>query len=507
MRTLGRLCHLTVGFGVLCSAPLLHAQSACEVQKLIGSEVTQADVFGDRIAVSGDTMVIGARRDDDNGTNSGAVYVYRLDHATGDWLESQKLVAADGQPFDLFGFGLAICGDTLVVGSPYDDHEDCTNPPSCDSGSAYVFRRDDKTSQWTQRQKLIPNDIALTDHFGARLAMGADFILIGAPSDDDNGTDSGSTYAFRYDGRQWFQEQKLLPEDGAAGDEFGLDVAVDGDTAVIGAWLDDDRGVNAGAAYVFEYDGKNWTERQKLLASDGTSLDYLGRALAIDGDVILMGVETDDPQGSDSGSAYVFRYDGQLWVEEQKLIPSDGAEFLAFGDSVGLSGDIAVIGSSLDDDNGASAGSAYVCRFDGTVWVESEKLLASDGHEAHFFGGAIAVAGDAAIVGAVGDDDQGIQSGAAYVFLGLSGVDCNTNELSDACEIFGGLTPDFNGNGIPDACECPWDCGDGDAVVGKGDLLAMLAAWGTTGASCDFDGGGIGITDLLTLLANWGPCP
>ncbi len=91
--------------------------------------------------------------------------------------------------------------------------------------------------------------------------------------------------------------------------------------------------------------------------------------------------------------------------------------------------------------------------------------------------------------------------------MGLAGIDCNTNEVSDACEIFGGLTPDFNGNGIPDSCECPWDCSDGDGAVGIGDFLAMLATWGTTGGSCDFDGGGVGITDFLLLLANWGPCP
>lgn len=477
------------------------------MQKLIGSEVALGDIFGTPIAISRNTMVIGAWRDDDNGGNSGAVYVYHFDVGTGQWFEVQKLVPADGQPFDRFGQAVATNRDTIFVGADDDDPDDCSELP-CDSGSVYVFRLDQEASQWIEVQKLVSDDIGLMDHFGTAIGAGDDFVVISSLLDDDNGADSGAAYVFRYDGEQWVQEQKLTAEDGEAGDGFGSDVAVSGNTAVIGAWADDDAGTNAGAAYIFEYDGESWIERQKLLASDGSSSDGLGRALAIDDNLILLGVNSDDPHGSHSGSAYVFRHDGVRWIEEQKLVPSDGAEFQEFGYSVAFSGDIAIVGSNLDDDIGASSGSAYVYRCIGGSWVESEKLHASDGHEAHFFGGSIGFVNDMAVIGASGDDDHGFQAGAAYVFAGLARADCNMNGASDACEIFDGSTQDSNGDGVPDECDCPGDL-DASRKVDIFDFFVFWSQWGPcAGCSGDIDGNDdVGVTDLLTLLANWGPCP
>ncbi len=142
-----------------------------------------------------------------------------------------------------------------------------------------------------------------------------------------------------------------------------------------------------------------------------------------------------------------------------------------------ISGDVAVIGASGDDDHGDFSGSAYVFRFDGMEWIEETKLLASDGTPSDHFGLSVSVSGAIAIAGAFLDDDLGADSGSAYVF---------DLDASD--------------------CPCPWDCGDGDGAVGIVDLLALLAQWGTPGP-CDLDGNGVGATDLLVLLAFWGPCP
>jgi hypothetical protein len=189
---------------------------------------------------------------------------------------------------------------------------------------------------------------------------------VGTSWDDDNGADSGSAYVFRWDGSSWVEEQKLLASDSTEHDYFGDSVSISGDVALVGALDYDDF---SGSAYVFRWDGVGWVEEQKLLASDGTALDHFGGSVSISEDAALVGAYGDYHNGvAYSGSAYVFRWDGSSWVEEQKLLTSDGAtyDFIKgsygnhFGGSVSISGDVALVGATFDDDNGAYSGSAYV---------------------------------------------------------------------------------------------------------------------------------------------------
>ena len=154
-------------------------------------------------------------------------------------------------------------------------------------------------------------------------------------------------------------------------------------------------------------------------------------------------------------------------------------------------------------------GSAYVYQFDGAQWIEEAKLIASDGAAVDLFGSSVATSGAVALIGAWANDDAGSLSGSAYVFTGLS--DCNDNGTLDLCDIADGTSTDTNGNGIPDECECPWDL-DGSGNVGVSDLLGLLGSWGPCPpkGDCpgDFDNSGdVGVKDLLFLLGNWGPCP
>ena len=205
------------------------------------------------------------------------------------------------------------------------------------------------------------------------------------------------------------------------------------------------------------------------------------------------------------GSAFVYRFDGSTWIEESKLTVTSG-EFL--GGSVAIDGDVALVAAVGDGTNGTSAGAAYVYRFDGLMWIEKAKLLASDAAPFDTFGQQVAISGDVAIVGAYLDDDNGDGSGSAYIFAGLSGLDCNGSGVPDACDIEAGTSTDANGNGVPDECDCPWDL-DANGSVGVVDLLALLGAWGMNpGGPPDFDGDGdVGVTDLLKLLGMWGACP
>lgn len=403
------------------------AYSQCElsVDLILSSDGSSADAAGTSVAVAQDVFVVGAPGDDDSGSNSGAAYVWRLKESG--WIEEQKLVASDGTADDQFGRTVAISEDVVIVGAFGNG----------DGGAAYVFRFNGLS--WVQEAKLVPADSVSGDSFGFAVSLSGDVALIGAYGADDLGTNSGAAYVFRFDGAAWVEEYKLLASDGEAYDFFGAAVALSGDAALVGAYLDDDVASSGGAAYVFRFGGSLWTQEQKLWASDGATDDRFGAALAISGDALIVGVKQDDDKGANSGSAYIFAFNGATWVEESKLLPSDGLEQDKFGVAVGLSGDVAVVGSYWHEHSGITdAGAAYLYRFDGSDWVEDEKLVAPDAWYWDYFGASVAVAGDLAVVGAVQDDNKGNNSGSGYAF-------------SKVC-------PD---NG----CISDGDCDDGDACT------------------------------------------
>lgn len=201
-----------------------------------------------------------------------------------------------------------------------------------------------------------------------------------------------------------------MASDGAAGDQLGASVSISGDIALVAATFDGDNGADSGSAYVFRDNGSAWIEEAKLLPSDGASGDQFGRAVSVSGDIALVGAPNDDDNGSVSGSAYVFRYEGSAWIEEAKLLPSDGALGDQFGYSVSISGDTALVGARYDDD---TSGSAYAFRYDGSAWIEEAKLLPSDAGSV--FGESVSISGHTALVGSPFDSPN--LSGSAYVFI------------------------------------------------------------------------------------------
>ncbi len=326
----------------------------------------------------------------------------------GNWSETQKLVPPDGVAGAGFGCTASIEGDTALIGAIGDDDN------GDNSGSVYVYIRTGTT--WTQQTKLLPSDGAPEEQFGEDVDIEGDVALIGAWFDDDNGVHSGSAYVFVRTGTTWTQQAKLLPSDGVTDAQFGINVALSGDTALIGANRDDDNGIRSGAAYVFTRTGTTWTQQAKLIASDGAPEERFGIDVALDGDTALIGSESDD-NGNYSGSVYVFTRTGTTWTQQQKICPSDGAEADWFGFAISLDGDTALFAASLDDDNGTDSGSAYVYTRSGTTWTQQQKLLALDGAAGdHFSEQAVSLDGDTALIGAYMDDDGGSQSGSAYIF-------------------------------------------------------------------------------------------
>ncbi|MBN1795656.1 MAG: FG-GAP repeat protein, partial [Sedimentisphaerales bacterium] len=192
------------------------------------------------------------------------------------------------------------------------------------------------------------------------------------------------------------QRAKLLASDGEEADLFGDSVDISGDTAVIGAYGDNDNGSNSGSAYIFCFNDSSWLQQAKLLTYDGAGYDYFGYFVAISGDTAVIGAFGDDDNGGDSGSAYIFGFNGSSWLQQAKLLASDGAAEDYFGFSVAISGDTAIIGAYSDDDNGYDSGSAYIFHFNGSSWLQQAKLLASDGADSDYFGFSVAISGDTA---------------------------------------------------------------------------------------------------------------
>jgi hypothetical protein len=281
-----------------------------------------------------------------------------------------------------------------------------------DEGAAYPLTIDPLIYV---EQKVIASGAA-NDNFGYSVALDGDTALVGAARDDVGAnTDQGSAYVFTRSGTTWRLQQKLTASDGAASDQFGSSVALSGDTALVGAYYDDvGANANQGSAYVFTRTGTTWSQQQQLTASDGAANDYFGSSVALSGDTALVGASYD---AVGQGSAYVFTRTGTTWSQQQKLTASDGAADDYFG-TVALSGDTALVGAPHDDvgANG-NQGSAYVFTRSDTTWSQKQKLTASDGAAENYFGYSVGLSGDTALVGAYGDDvgAKGLQ-GSAYVF-------------------------------------------------------------------------------------------
>jgi hypothetical protein len=393
--------------------------------KCLAADGAVGDSFGNSVSISADYAIVGAWYDDDNGSNSGSAYVFAPNDANcsdSDWNEAAKLLASDGAADDYFGVSVSVRGHYAVVGASGDDDN------GNGSGSAYIFNR--SGTSWVEQAKLLASDGAGDDYFGHSVSISGDYAVVGAYRDDDNGSHSGSAYVFKRDGTNWSQQAKLTASDGAADDWFGYSVSISGDYTIVGAYADDDSGSASGSAYIFKRDGTSWSEQAKLSAADGAASDFFGRSVSISGDYAIVGAYGDDDNGDSSGSAYIFKRDGTSWSEQAKLTAADAGASDWFGQSVSVSGDYAVVGAYGDDDNGVISGSAYIFERNGTSWSEQVKWLAADGAADDRFGWSVSISGDYAVVGAYGDDDNGPSSGSAYVF---GKVLCPRADLTGDC--------------------------------------------------------------------------
>jgi len=324
--------------------------------KLTASDAAAEDDFSVSVAISGNTVIVGAEDDDDAGSSSGSAYLF--DVTTGNQLF--KLTASDGAEDDWFGRSVAISNDTAIVGAINDDDA------GSKSGSAYLF----DVTTGNQLFKLTASDASRYDWFGTSVAISGNTAIVGKTGGDDGGSLSGSAYLF--DVTTGNQLLKLTASDAAPEDRFGTSVAIGGNTAIVGAQHNDDSGSDSGSAYLFDVTTGN--QLFKLTASDAAEGDRFGTSVAISGNTAIVGAWLDNHVANGAGSAYLF--DVTTGIELFKLTASDAAADDRFGVAVGISGNTAVVGAYGDDDAGSSSGSAYL--FDVTTGDQILKLTASD---------------------------------------------------------------------------------------------------------------------------------
>ena len=578
---------LALGLSLLCHTAPVHAQRCVltELQKLTASDAGPSAQFGGSVSVSKRFAIIGAWRASGDVGSPGAAYVFRLDNnntpadpSDDVWSQHAKLLADDGRSDEHFGWSVSVSGNSAIAGARF-------NPGSIGraAGAAYVFRLNNNETPsnpdddfWMQEAKLTAEDAELNDQLGLAVGISGDRAVVGAPNNDDacpegffpncdvrgecpgscgdcdeetntciigfpECCDSGSAYVFRRDDNGtpgndsddfWVQESKLTASDDAVGANFGFSVAIEGDTVVIGAWHDNSAGTQSGSAYVYRKDDNNtptdprddfWVEEEKLVPSDGATFDNFGFAVAVDRDRTVIGSWMDDDDGSLSGSAYVFRRDqngtstfrdDDFWVEEDKLTASDAAAGDEFGKSVAIDGSLIAVGSFEDDDacsddevfiptcaegvacpgscgfcdpdtftcrlslpECCDSGSAYVFRLDDGAtpfdptddsWFETVKIRASDTKAGDFYG-RVGLNGGFLIAGSLDTapgTSPGSSAGAGYAYY----VDGNCTTLENFADFQSCFTDE--GGGIPIGCES--FNFDGDNDVDLVDLRRLL---------------------------------
>jgi hypothetical protein len=411
-------------------------------------------------------------QDDNSAEDSGAVYVFR--RAGTVWRQEAYIKAHNTVPLDLlcenssFGESVALSGDTLVVGAPLEDGgvgrswNSSAEPLGClqlvpyeygdyaggwNSGAVYVFRRTGTT--WQQEAYFKAFDLDEQDWFGASVSLSGDALAVGAPhedsaaqgvggnQDDNSAPDSGAVYVFRRMGTSWQQEAYVKASNTGAGDRFGARVSLSGDTLAVGVSgedsaaqgvdgnQDDNEAADSGAVYVFRRNDMTWQQEAYLKASNTGAGDGFGHSVALSDDTVAVGAwaedsaaqgvggHQDDDSAPESGAVYVFRRTGTTWQQEAYLKASNTGADDRFGYSVALSGDTVAVGASRedsaakgvggnqDDDSAPESGAVYVFRRTGTDWQQAAYVKASD-TAAHGYFMTVALTDDTLAVGALG---------------------------------------------------------------------------------------------------------
>ncbi len=326
--------------------------------------------------------------------------------------EIQLIVPDSLNEEDRFGLSISLNGDYLFVGAPGDDQF------GTNAGAVYIFKND--TGTWTLVDKIVSTDISAGDYFGYTLASAGDYLFVGTPI--TNGY-QGAVYVFRDSANIWVQERKLIANDGQANDYFGYSLSADNDIVVIGAYGNDEYGTDAGAVYIFENINGHWTQTQKVSAQIAQESGYFGYSVATDGNFIVVGAPNYSENNLQSGEIYIFERDTN-WLLSSVLMAEDAANGDSFGYSVDISDSVIIVGAPYKSSGKyALDGAAYVFERDTeNLWLQKAKFTAANAETYKFFGYAVSIYASNIIVGAKGNISFNPHTkGNAYIFSDTSG--------------------------------------------------------------------------------------
>jgi len=379
-------------------------QPNTELIKFTGDEGPYDYGFGASSSISGNFAIVGAPSEYENDIKCGAAYIYHFNGTS--WVRHTKLIASDPAGYAYFGNSVYISGNHAIVGAVGADNY------GYQSGVAYIFHYNG--AQWNEKIKIFPSDPSESDRFGASVCISGDFAIIGAENDGE--TDSGAAYIFQNNGTTWNQQAKLTSFEAVENEAFGKSVSISGNNAIIGAPGNSENGYNAGAIYFFHYDGADWNEQDKLLSSENSSNLWFGSNTSISGNYAFASASGDNTNGDNSGAVYTYFFNGISWSEQDKLYASDANAYDGFGSSVNISDDYASVGAvGTDNDSTTSSGSSYIFERIDSDWIEQNKIVASDGMNYARFGTSAGVSGEFAIVGTY-DPIYSSDVCAAYIY-------------------------------------------------------------------------------------------
>jgi hypothetical protein len=416
-------------------------------QKITPNDGSTGYRFGNSVAISGDIAAVGAWGSGD----IGAVYIFT--YQSGNWTQTDKIIPTDGGDGDRFGWSIDLYGNYLIAGSPFDDDK------GDESGSAYIYRND---NGWTLDKKINANDGDPDDRFGFSVSIGYQNAVVGAYKDEGiNGNlEAGSAYVFfKSISVNWEQTAKLWAQDALDFQWFGSSVAVSGDYIIVGAEQDCEMDQWSGAAYVFRNEGNNWLRQNKLFADDGEKYDRFGQSVYLFGETAIISATGSAGNGASSGSAYIFKsivntsnlpilsvtpssfdvtsVQSTISIQIHNNYPAYSMDWTAYsldpwlhfiGDSSGTnSGTVTV---SVEENLYCPRNGRIIVRAPGALYSPREvfihqkagpgtnevKLFSNDPNNSEQFGFSVDVDGDYAIIGAVGDNEFGNLTGAAYIF-------------------------------------------------------------------------------------------
>jgi len=365
---------------------LPNGQKLDETAKLLPADGAAEDFFGNAVATNGEIAVVGAWFDDNL---KGSAYIFRRNGDT--WSEEEKLIASDGSSYDFFGHSVAIYEDNVIIGASGANNK----------GAAYIFHYNGNS--WTQSQKLTAGNGMSYDSFGFSVSLDEDYALVGAVGAQ---TLKGAVYIFKKNGSSWQEEEMLTGPLYAS--SFGSAVDISDETILIGA-------SDNSYAFTFMLDNTTWVMTAELQDLNGSIYDEFGATVSIDGDLAVVGATHHQNGNGATGAAYIYKRQGSNWVEEEKIVAEDGELDDHFG-VVSMFGSTVVVGAYHDDDYGLDAGTVYLYQKENDNWEFKQKLFASDGFAGDELGSSIAVFSDVIVAGAPDDNDNGSNSGSAYVF-------------------------------------------------------------------------------------------